>query len=97
MQQSFDIASLSIQDVKVVVVFVDGAPEPPVYAELQRAAAQAGLKGNIVVVWPDEFGRTRFLAPPEQHAFFQVVGYDQLRAQINGSLAVPGTLRESPS
>ena len=48
--------------------------------------AQAGLDGNIVVVWPDEFGRTRFLAPPEQHAFFQIVDYDQLRAQINGTL-----------
>ena len=97
MQQSFEIASLSIQDVKVVVVFADGIPEPPVYAELQRAAAQAGLKGNIVVVWPDEFGRTRFLAPPEQHAFFQAAGYDQLRAQINGSLAFPRAFRESPS
>jgi hypothetical protein len=93
MQQSFDIASLSIQDVGVVVVFMDGVPNPPVYVDLQRAAAQAGLEGNVVVVWPDEFGRTRFLAPPEQHAFFRIVGHDQLRAQINGSLAAPGALR----
>jgi hypothetical protein len=86
MHQSFEIASLSIQDVKVVVVFVDCAPEPLVDTVLQRAAAQAGLDGNVAAVWPDEFVRTRFLAPPEQHAFFQIADYDQLRAQINGSL-----------
>jgi hypothetical protein len=82
----FEIAHLSVLDVKVVVVFVDGAPEPAVYTALERAAAQAGLEGNVVAVWPDEFGRTGFLARPEQHAFFQIVDYDQLRAQINGWL-----------
>jgi hypothetical protein len=86
MDGSFEIAKLNIDDVKVVVVFVDRAPEASAYAALQRAAAQAGLDGNIVAVWPDAFGRTRFLAPPEQHSFFQAVDYDQLRAQINGSL-----------
>ena len=90
MERTFEIARLIIQDVKVVVVFVEGAPEPPgsleQYQGLQRAAAQAGLDGTIVMVWPDEFGRTRFLAPQEQHAFFQIVDYDQLRAQINGTL-----------
>jgi len=91
MQDHFEIAHLNLQDVKVVVVFVDGAPQPPDsmaqhYAAIQQAAAQAGLDGSIVAVWPDEFGRTRFLAPPEQHAFFQIVDYDQLRAQISGTL-----------
>jgi hypothetical protein len=90
MQQSYEIAALSIQDVKVVVVFVDQAPSQAMdangYGALQRAAKEAGLTGNVVAVWADEFGRTRFFAPPEQHAFFRVVGYDQLRAQINGTL-----------
>jgi hypothetical protein len=91
MRLDLEIARLNLQDVNVVVVFVNGAPNPPgsvaqYYAALQGAAAQAGLDGNIVAVWPDEFGRTRFLAPPEQHAFFQIVDYDQLRAQINGTL-----------
>ena len=86
MQGHFEIAHLNLQDVKVVVVFVDGASAASQYESLQAAAAAAGLDGNIVVVWPDEFGRTRFLAPPEQHAFFQIVDYDQLRAQINGTL-----------
>jgi hypothetical protein len=43
----------------------------------------------VVAVWPDEMGRTRFLAPQEMHAFFRVVGYDQLRAQINTTLQCP--------
>jgi hypothetical protein len=87
MPHSFEIAHLNIQDVQVVVVFVEAASDASRhYTAFQNAAARAGLDGNIVAVWPDEFGRTRFLAPPEQHAFFQVVDYDQLRAQINGTL-----------
>jgi len=86
MPPALEIAHLNIQDVKVVVVFVDGAPGPRGYGELQRAAAQAGLDGNVVPVWRDEFGRTRFMAPEPQHAFFQIVDYDQLRAQISGTL-----------
>lgn len=93
MHRSFEIASMSIQDVRVVVVFLDRAPDASTHAALRSAAARAGLDGNLAAVWPDEFGRTRFLAPPEQHAFFQVVGYDQLRAQINGSLGLRSELR----
>jgi len=84
----FEIAHLNLQDVKVVVVFVDGALDAQAYVDLQQAAVKAGLDGKVVAVWPDEFGRTRFIASPEQHAFFQIVDYDQLRAQINGTLRV---------
>jgi hypothetical protein len=89
MQRSLEIARLNIHDVKVLIVFVEGAPTPAEYEMLQRAAAQADLEGSVVAVWPDQFGRTRFLAPPEQHAFFQVVDFDQLRAQVNGTLPCP--------
>jgi hypothetical protein len=89
---TLSIASLSIQDVKVAVVFLDRARHQAMdadgYAALQRTVSEAGLDGNVVAVWPDEFGRTRFFAPPEQHAFFRVVGYDQLRAQINENLII---------
>ncbi len=63
-----------------MVVFVDdSAPDKrAIYEALSRFAGN-----NLVLVWQDPFGRTRFIAPPEQHPFFQVVGYDQLRAQIN--------------
>ena len=89
MQETFEAAHLNILDVRVVVVFMALRPSPELYGTLQRSAQQAGLAGNVVVVWPDEFGRTRFLAPPEQHAFFQAVSYDQLRAQINTTLVCP--------
>jgi len=87
MQQStFEAAHLNILDVRVVLVFVTQRPNAELQGALERSAIQAGLAGNVVAVWPDEFGRTRFLAPPEQHAFFQAVSYDQLRAQINATL-----------
>ena len=57
------------------------------YRTLQSSAAGAGRKGDVVAVWQDEFGRTRFIAPAQQHPFFQIVSYDQLYAQVNGTLA----------
>ena len=39
-------------------------------------------------LWEDPQGRTRFIAPPQQHPFFQVVNYGQLRAQVNGTIQV---------
>lgn len=90
MQEStFEAAHLNILDVRVVLVFVALRPSAELYSTLQRSARQAGLAGDVIAVWPDEFGRTRFLAPPEQHAFFQAVSYDQLRAQINTTLVCP--------
>ena len=83
---SFDTAHLNIMDLQVVVVFLPHRPPRELYDALQSSAKQAGLAGEVVAVWPDELGRTRFLAPPEMHAFFRVVGYDQLRAQINTTL-----------
>jgi hypothetical protein len=56
------------------------------HASLESCAAHAGLRGNVVAIWRDAAGRTRFLAPPEQHAFFQIVSYTQLEAQVNHSL-----------
>jgi hypothetical protein len=76
-------------DVHVVVVFLDHRPPADLYGRLENSAKQAGLAGQVVAVWPDELGRTRFLAPQEMHAFFRVVGYDQLRAQINTTLRCP--------
>jgi hypothetical protein len=56
------------------------------YSELEAGARRAGLKGQVVAVWQDAEGRTRFLAPPEQHAFFRVVNYNQWQAQVNRTL-----------
>jgi hypothetical protein len=86
MHRRFEVAHLNLEDVRVVVVFVDRRPAAELYGTFQRSARDADLEGDVVAVWPDEFGRTRFLAPPEMHAFFQIVNYHQLRAQINGAL-----------
>ena len=83
---TFEIALLNIEDVKLVVVFVPEAVSLADYDVLDRAAAKAGLEGGVVAVWPDEYGRTRFIADPAHHAFLRIAGYDQLRAQINRTL-----------
>jgi hypothetical protein len=85
---TFDAAQLNILDVRVVVVFVPDRPSDALFADLKHSVEQAGLVGNVVAVWPDEFGRTRFLAPSEQHAFFRVASYHQLQAQINTTLTL---------
>lgn len=85
---TFDAAHFEIMDVPIVIVFVEQRPAPDLYARLEKSAGEAGLSGALVAIWPDEIQRTRFLAPPEFHAFFRVAGYDQLRAQINTTLSV---------
>ena len=95
--KSFDAAQLDIMDVPVVLVFVDQRPGSDLYALLRTSAKQAGLRGEVVAIWPDEIGRTRFLAPPEFHAFFRVAGYDQLHAQINTTLKVAQALSPANS
>ena len=50
---------------------------------IQACASRAGLAGDVVAVWQDRYGRTKFIAPPQQHSFFRVVNYDQLYAQVN--------------
>ena len=56
------------------------------YAALQAAAARQGFSGEVVALWEDSAGRTRFIAPPQQQPFFELMKYGQLHAQINGTL-----------
>ena len=87
------IANLTIDDVGITVVFADEALDHgsgdtrALYRELQQEASRKGLEGDIVLMWRDG-GRTRFLAQPAQHAFLRIMKYDQLRAQVNGTLAL---------
>jgi hypothetical protein len=92
--RTFAIATLNVQDVNVIVVLPDASLEATseherqqLYWTLQRSAASANLAGNIVLIWQERSGATKFIAPPAQHPFFQIMKYDQLRAQINGILA----------
>jgi hypothetical protein len=75
----FPVARFAINDVDLMVVFVEdtGQDKHEIYAALYPSDGS-----NLVLVWQDQYGRTRFIAPPEQHPFLQVAGYDQLRAQI---------------
>jgi hypothetical protein len=90
---SFPVARLHIQDVDLVVVFIDDAVprKHEIYTALNLPAGN-----KIVVVWQDRFGRTMFIAPPEQHPFLQVAGYDQLRAQVNSKLDFGGIADPPP-
>ena len=91
------VARIEIQDVKLAVVFIDlldplgksGQQRMDCYGALAPLCAARGLTGDVIAVWQDSFGRTRFLAPPQQHLFFQAVSYGQLRAQVNDWLTAP--------
>jgi hypothetical protein len=92
--ETFQIAHLDIEDVQVVVVFLgfdfDAKTERErldFHNALERCAESAGLAGNVVILWQDPSRRTRFIAPPQQHPFFQIMKYEQLMAQVNGAIA----------
>jgi hypothetical protein len=91
--ETFPTAHLNLQDVHVVVVFPPSsfdlktaAERQRVHTALQNCTARARLAGDVVVVWRDRYGTTKFIAPPQQHPFFQIVKYEQLYAQVNGTI-----------
>jgi hypothetical protein len=93
LNSTIPVAYLNIRGANLVVGFFEtdfDARTPrersATYAALQAAAAREGFLGDVAVVWEDQLGRTRFIALPQQHPFFQLVNYGQLRAQINGTV-----------
>lgn len=90
---TFEVAHLNIQNVNVVVIFLGHAFDHQTdsqKAELQTAlqicARNAGLAGNVVLVWRDTFGHMKFLAPQQQHPFFKTADYASLYRQVNKKL-----------
>jgi hypothetical protein len=86
---------LNIRGAAILAVFLDSAfdglspsDRADTYAALQASAARQGYQGDVAALWEDALGRTRFIAPPQQHPFLQVVNYGQLRAQANETLEV---------
>jgi hypothetical protein len=84
-----------VQNINVIVIFLNttfdskpAAEQHGIQVTLQAAARNAGLAGNVVPVWRDPFGRTKFIAPENQHPFFKSVSYEQLALQINRELTV---------
>ncbi len=91
--KTFQVAHLDIQDVQLVVVFLGSDFDTKTerekldfHAGLERCAERAGLAGSVVILWQDPSRCTRFLAPPQQHPFFQIMKYEQLMAQVNGTI-----------
>jgi hypothetical protein len=91
--EQFQVAHLKVQNVDVVVVFVNSSvgqrsfqDQQQLVATLQVCASAAGLAGNVVLVWMDPLGRLNFVAPPNQHPFFKSVTYQYLYAHINKTL-----------
>jgi hypothetical protein len=87
LNSTIPVAHLNIRGAALLVAFPD-ADQVKDFAALQAAAARAGFAGELAIVWEDPQGRTRFIAPAQQHPFFQVVNYGQLRAQVNGTIQV---------
>ena len=92
--ETFQVAHLNVQNVNLVIVFLNATfnsklpqEQHAIHVALQTTATSAGLVGNVVPVWLDQFGRMKFLAPHQQHPFFKSVRYDYLAAQINRTLA----------
>ena len=88
LNHTIPVAYLSVRGATILVVFLDPANRTQIHPALQAAAASQGFEGEVVVLWEDSLGRTRFIAPPQQHPFFQVVNYSQLRAQVNGAITL---------
>jgi hypothetical protein len=93
-RRTFERAHLHIGDVGVTVFFsespLDGESQESrqhLYEVLRSHAALAGHSGEVSLVWKDESGRTKFIAPSQQHCFFLVVSYDQLYAQRDGAIS----------
>ena len=85
LNSTIPVAYLNIRGANLLVAFPD-ANQANAYSAIQTAAARAGFAGELAVVWEDQQGRTRFIAPAQQHPFFQLVNYGQLRAQVNGTI-----------
>ena len=88
MTASLEAAHFSIDDVELLVVFVDARPSDTEYRHLKKNAAEQGMPGELIAVWKDPEDRMRFLAPVHEHPFLRILHYDQLRAQVNRKLSI---------
>jgi hypothetical protein len=88
-----EVAHLRIQSVDVVIAFLNSSFDHKSHSEqnqmraaLQRCSHNAGLAGNVVLIWQDGFGQFKFIAPPNQHGFFSTANIGELYGQINKRL-----------
>jgi len=84
---TFPVAHLEISDVAVTVVFAENGVENErerVYAALLKTLGTT----DVVLLWQEPAGRTRFISPVEQRRFFEAMKYDQLLAQADGTVVL---------
>jgi hypothetical protein len=95
MDCAIEIAHLTIFDVAVLVALVGAGGGEDTTGEHQRIYAalsefvgrtEPGL--DTVLVWQDSEGITKFISPLQQHRFFEIMKYDQLCAQADGSVTL---------
>lgn len=86
---SFKVAHLREQGIDLIVVPVDstfGSQTTDAQNEtinlMQAAAESAGLAGRVVPVWRVGGGMA-FVAPPNWHAYFRQMTYDDVLLNIN--------------
>jgi hypothetical protein len=96
--ETYRTARLTIHDVALVVVLAGpgfdiktAAERQRVYLNVRESLRQSDPGADAALVWQDGESRTRFIVPPRQEPFFEIVRYDQLFAQADRTLTVtPG-------
>jgi len=92
---TFETARFVIQEVEVLAIFPDSgfethpaAAQHRTYTSLRAHAASDGFSNEVALLWQDAAGEKKFLCAPQHQPFFKCLRYDQVTAQINGSLVV---------
>jgi hypothetical protein len=80
--EMLQVAHLNIQDMDVSIIFLT-ACDSKLSPTIATCAARDGVTRNVVWVWQDTCGRTKFIAEPQQSTFFHVIDFDQLYAQAD--------------
>jgi hypothetical protein len=88
----FKIAHIRQQGIDLIIVPLESSfghksdqDQSETIASLQLYARSAGLAGTVVPIWR-EGGGHRFIAPPNWHAFFKSLGWNDVMANINKEL-----------
>ncbi len=89
---SYKIAHIREQGVDLIIAPLESAfgmrskaEQQAFIAELQRCAADAGLRGTVVPVW-QEGNSYAFIAPPQWFPFFKTLGWNNMLSNINKTL-----------
>lgn len=90
---AYDVAHIREQGQNMIIVPLDEQFEyrsPSVRAaivnELQLRARGARLAGHVVAIW-QAGGSTKFIAPPQWHAFFRGLSFDDVLVSLNKQLS----------